>query len=90
MNSYNVNTNNLFWLSIFCLVISLSFKIVLEIKFYPQIVNSYYQILKVPIFSTQLLLLFVAFRMVSYNTQKLRLKYLSVVILCCSLILKAL
>ena len=90
MNSYNVNTNNLFWLSIFCLVISLSFKIVLEIKFYPQIVNSYYHILKVPIFSTQLLLLFVAFRMVSYNTQKLRLKYLSVVILCCSLILKAL
>ena len=46
MNSYNVNTNSLFWLSVFCLVISLSFKVVLEIKFYHQIVNSYYQILK--------------------------------------------
>lgn len=90
MNSYNVNTNNLFWLSVFCLVISLSFKVVLEIKFYPQLVNSYYQILKVPILSIQLLLLFIAFRLVSRNTQKLRLKYLSVVILCCSLLLKAL
>lgn len=90
MNSYNVNTNNLFWLSVFCLVISLSFKVVLEIKFYPQLVNSYYQILKVPILSTQLLLLFIAFRLVSRNTQKLRLKYLSVVILFCSLLLKAL
>lgn len=90
MNSYNVNTNNLFWLSVFCLVISLSFKVVLEIKFYPQLVNSYYQILKVPILSTHLLLLFIAFRLVSRNTQKLRLKYLSVVILFCSLLLKAL
>lgn len=90
MNSCNVNTNNLFWLSVFCLVISLSFKVVLEIKFYPQLVNSYYQILKVPILSTQLLLLFIAFRLVSRNTQKLRLKYLSVVILFCSLLLKAL
>ena len=90
MNSYNVNTNNLFWLSVFCLLISLSFKVVLEIKFYPQLVNSYYQILKVPILSTQLLLLFIAFRLVSRNTQKLRLKYLSVVILFCSLLLKAL
>lgn len=90
MNSYNVNTNNLFWLSVFCLVISLSFKVVLEIKFYPQLVNSYYQILKVPILSIQLLLLFIAFRLVSRNTQKLRLKYLSVVIFCCSLLLKAL
>ena len=90
MNSYNVNTNNLFWLSVFCLVISLSFKIVLEIKFYPQIVNSYYQILKVPILSIQLLLLFIAFRLVSHNAQKLRLKYLSVVLLCCSLLLKVL
>ena len=90
MNSYNVNTNSLFWLSVFCLVISLSFKVVLEIKFYHQIVNSYYQILKVPILSIQLLLLFIAFRLVSHNAQKLRLKYLSVFVLCCSLILKAL
>ena len=74
MNSYNVNTNSLFWLSVFCLVISLSFKVVLEIKFYHQIVNSYYQILKVPILSIQLLLLFIAFRLVSHNAQKITIK----------------
>lgn len=89
MNSYNVNTNNLFRLSVFCLAISISFKVVMEIKFYPQIFNSYYQIIKVPILSIQLLLLFIAFRLVSQNSQKSRLKYSSVILLCCSLLLKA-
>ena len=90
MNSYNVNTNNLFWLSVVCLVISLSFKVVLKIKFYPQIVNSYYQILKVPLISIQFLLLVLSFILMISNSQKSRLKYLSIIILCCSFLLKAL
>ena len=90
MSYYRVNINNLFWMSFLCLIISLTFKLVMEIKLYPQIINSCYQILKVPLISIQFLLLVLSFILMTSNSQKSRLKYLSIIILCCSFLLKAL
>lgn len=90
MSNYRVNINNLFWMSFLCLIISLTFKLVMEIKLYPQIINSCYQILKVPLISIQFLLLVLSFILMTSNSQKSRLKYLSIIILCCSFLLKAL
>lgn len=90
MSNYRVNINNLFWMSFLCLIISLTFKLVMEIKLYPQIINSCYQILKVPLISIQFLLLVLSFIFMTSNSQKSRLKYLSIIILCCSFLLKAL
>lgn len=90
MSNYRVNINNLFWISFLCLIISLTFKLVMKIKLYPQIINSCYQILKVPLISIQFLLLVLSFIFMTSNSQKSRLKYLSIIILCCSFLLKAL
>lgn len=90
MSNYRVNINNLFWISFLCLIISLTFKLVMKIKLYPQIINSCYQILKVPLISIQFLLLVLSFILMTSNSQKSRLKYLSIIILCCSFLLKAL
>lgn len=90
MSYYRVNINNLFWMSFLCLIISLTFKLVMKIKLYPQIINSCYQILKVPLISIQFLLLVLSFILMTSNSQKSRLKYLSIIILCCSFLLKAL
>ena len=90
MSNYRVNINNLFWMSFLCLIISLTFKLVMKIKLYPQIINSCYQILKVPLISIQFLLLVLSFIFMTSNSQKSRLKYLSIIILCCSFLLKAL
>ncbi len=90
MSNYRVNINNLFWMSFLCLIISLTFKLVMKIKLYPQIINSCYQILKVPLISIQFLLLVLSFILMTSNSQKSRLKYLSIIILCCSFLLKAL
>ena len=90
MSNYRVNINNLFWMSFLCLIISLTFKLVMKIKLYPQIINSCYQILKVPLISIQFLLLVLSFILMKSNSQKSRLKYLSIIILCCSFLLKAL